>query len=124
AALTASRPDAVDIYRDALALRPDSFDAMQGLAGALMKFDNPQEAAPLFDKLLAQQPKNMDLWLLAMTARYQSAGAGPALAFAKEMPTAIHDQMEKNVEYCALMATALNDAGRNPESKQYLQQGI
>jgi tetratricopeptide (TPR) repeat protein len=123
-ALTANRAAAIGLFREALQLRPESFDAMQGLAGALMKFNNPQEAAPLFDKLLEQQPKNADLWLLAFNARYQSAGPGPSLAFAKEMPETIREQMERNIEFHAIMAAALSDAGRNPESKQQLQQGI
>lgn len=72
--------DAVDYYRDALALRPeDSLIALK-LAQLLLEID-PAKSREAVDELLKQDPRNAQAWLIRARAALIEGEVNPALGF-------------------------------------------
>ncbi len=49
-------------YREALAMRPNSSEALMGLAGLLIREEQYGQAAGVYSELLKQQPGSADAW--------------------------------------------------------------
>jgi len=78
-------------YRSALALRPDSPEALVGLGSTLLKAKQPKPAIPLFEKAVAAQPDSVDGWRGLVTAQYQAGHAPQALSADQRTPPAIQE---------------------------------
>ncbi|MGH9628565.1 MAG: cellulose synthase subunit BcsC-related outer membrane protein [Bryobacteraceae bacterium] len=123
AAFTGDRlAEARSFYNNALAMQPGSVEALQGLAGTLMKLKETAEAARIFERLLEAQPDNVDAWRDLVSARYQAEGGAAALAAAKRVPEPVQPALAKDTEYLALLASAHSDAGQMEEAVKLLDQ--
>ena len=115
---------AASFYRKASETRPDSPDAVQGLAGVLVKTQDFAAAAPLYEKLTQMQPQNDEAWRQLINSRYRSVGPASALATLRQLPDSVQQVLSGKVEYLAMLASVYSDAGQNAESKKYLQQAV
>jgi tetratricopeptide (TPR) repeat protein len=115
---------AVTAYRMAVTMRPASPDALQGLAGALMKSGDAAGAAPVLEKLLELQPSSEFGWKQLVSARFDAGGAEQALATSRRIPQAVRDTLGRDVEHLALLAAAYANLGQMAESKKFLSDAV
>lgn len=108
-------------YREALALRPDNPDALQGLGNTLMKQNQPKQAIPVFERVVAAQPGFVDAWRELLTAQYQVNGAAAALAVDRQLPDVVRAALTKDPAYLKSLALADSSAGRNADAQKVLE---
>ncbi len=92
-------------YQDALAQRPNSLDAMQGMAAALLA-DNKFDAAAAADrKLLHLAPTSRDGWRGLLSALVQSNKADAAWQELQLVPSSVQEQLRNDSGFLQSKAT-------------------
>jgi len=107
--------EAATAYQQALALRPDSIDAVAALAGTRMRQGRAAEAAPLFERVVAARPDDVTAWKALLRTIHDSDGAAAALERSKTIPEAIALELERDVEHLILMASIYSETGRRAQ---------
>ncbi len=72
--------EALERYREALALDRDLYAARVGEAWSLVRLGRPAEARPLAERLIGERPEDVDVLMLLATACADSGDPGPALS--------------------------------------------
>jgi cellulose synthase operon protein C len=111
-------------YRAALALRPTSPDALEGLGGTLLKAQQPAAAMPLFEKYVQVKPAEANGWRGLFLAQYQSGNAPLALATEKQIPAAAHAQLMKDPMFLRTLASAYSAVGRDGDAQRVLNSAL
>ncbi len=111
-------------YRAALALRPASPEALEGLGGTLLKAQQPAAAVPLFEKVVQAKPADPDGWRGLFTAQAQGGNAAIALATEKQIPAAVHAQLMKDPLFLRTLASAYSAAGRDSDAQKTLESAL
>jgi len=113
-ALTAGDLDtAITNFKAALSSRPTSPDALQALAGALVKQNNPSEALPLYQRLVQMQSNNADTWRHFIDAKFAVEGADAALSAMHSVPDAVAIKLDQNLEFVARSSEIYAAAGQD-----------
>jgi tetratricopeptide (TPR) repeat protein len=125
AALNTHHPDqAEDRYKAALAMRPGSADALQGLAGVYMQEQQPAQAIPIYQRLVATQPKSEQAWKGLFAAQAQGGNPQDAVATAKRFPPAVSVELSRDPEYLQTLAAAYTAAGQDDQAERVLAQAL
>ena len=111
-------------YRAALALRPDSPEAMAGLGSTLLKEQQPQPAVPLFQRAVAAQPASAEAWRGLLIAQSQAGSGSLALATAQRTPAAVLAQLQNDPLYLQAVASVDAAAGRNDDAQKALDHAL
>ena len=111
-------------YRAALALRPDSPEALAGLGGTMLKAQQPAAAVPLYQKYVQARPAEADGWRGLFTAQYQVGNATLALATEKQIPAAVHAQLMKDPVFLRALASAYSAVGRDSDAQKTLESAL
>jgi tetratricopeptide (TPR) repeat protein len=115
---------AVDGYRAALALKPTSVEALEGLAGALASTGDNVAASQAFQRAVRVAPQRADAWLGLFLAQSTAETAQAALDTSKRMPKSVRNQLANNPDY--LRALAQNDMvlGNKAEADSVIQRAL
>jgi cellulose synthase operon protein C len=125
AALNAGRTeDAVAKYRAALALRPSSPEALEGLSGALMKQGQFAQAAGVYQQYVKSQPNSEAGWRGLFVAYQQAGNYKDALAVSRRIPAAVQAALAKDPEYLRTLAAAYTSAGQDTDATRVLNQAL
>ena len=111
-------------YRAALALRPGSADATAGLAGTLLKAQQPAAATPLFQSYLKMRPASADGWGGLFIAQYQAGNAPQALATEKQIPSSPRAELAKDPVFLQALASAYSAVGRDSDAQKTLADAL
>ncbi len=111
-------------YRASLELRPDSPEALAGLAGTLLKSHQPSVAIPVFQRVVAAQPESVGAWRGLVIAQVQAGSATDALATARRIPPAVHAQLEGDPIYLQALASAYSASGRVGDAQTALESAL
>ena len=111
-------------YRAALALRPDSAEAMAGLGSTLLREQQPQPAIPLFQRATASQPALADAWRGLLIAQSRTGNTPLALATAQHTPVVVQAQLQNDPEYLRELASVDSAAGRNSDALKALDHAL
>jgi tetratricopeptide (TPR) repeat protein len=112
-ALKAGRTeDAIREYKEALTIRPTSFEAQQGMAGGFMQAGRSAEASQIYDKIVRAQPGNLEAWRELIAARLDVSGPNVAMSTIQQMPAATSEKIQKSADYLALLAQVQMEAGQ------------
>ncbi len=111
-------------YHSALALRPDSPEALVGLGNALLKAKQAKQAIPLFEKAVAAQPDSVDGWRGLVTAQYQAGYAPQALSADQRIPPAIQAQLKGDPAFVSTLASVYKALGRNADAKKVMASAV
>ena len=117
-------PTAEKRYRAALALRPDSPEAMAELGSTLLKEQQPQLAVPLFERAVAGQPASAEAWRGLLLAQSQAGSGSLALATAQRTPAAVQAQLQNDPRYLQVLASVDSAAGRNGDAQKALDHAL
>jgi tetratricopeptide (TPR) repeat protein len=111
-------------YKDALAMRPRSIEALNGLAGLYVKQQQYQQAGDIYAQLLKVDPKNMDAWRGLFLAYAQDGQSDKALALVARFPVTVKAGLAKDPEYLRTLATIYHSKGRSTDAQKVLSQAL
>ena len=117
-------PTAEKRYRAALALRPESPEAMAELGSTLLKEQQPQLAVPLFERAAAAQPASAEAWRGLLIAQSQAGSGSLALATAQRTPAAVQAQLQNDPRYLQVLASVDSAAGRSGDAQKALDHAL
>lgn len=117
-------PTAEKNYRSALQMRPASAEAMEGLAGTLLKAQQPEAAVPVFEQYVRLKPASPPAWRGLFMAQYAMGNAALALTTEKRIPTTVRTQLMQDPEFLRTLASAYSAVGRDADAQRVLHAAL
>ena len=114
--------EAAERYRAALAMRPGAPEALNGLAGLLVKQGQFSAAAPLYEQLVKMQPNSMDAWRGLVLAYARDNQNAKAVAVTVRLPAPVRVALARDAEYLRTLATIYHAQNCNAEAQHVLAQ--
>jgi len=111
-------------YKEALAMRPRSHEALMGLAGLYMKQQQYAQSAAAYEDLLKVEPQNPDAWRGLFFSYARDGQNDQALALANRFPPAVKTSSAKDPEYLRTLATIYRTQNRPAEAQRVLAQAL
>jgi tetratricopeptide (TPR) repeat protein len=111
-------------YQAALAMRPRSPEALNGLAGLLTKEQQYTSAAGVYEQLLKVQPGSPAAWRGLFLAYARDGQNQRALATSNRFPGAVKAAMAKDPEYLRTLATIYHAENRPADAQRALAQAL
>jgi tetratricopeptide (TPR) repeat protein len=111
-------------YQAALAMRPASPEALEGLGGTLMKAQQPQVAIQVFERYVKVKPSAPAAWRGLFMAQYGAGNATEALLTERRIPAGVHAQLMKDPEFLRTLASAYSSVGRDADAQRVLRSAL
>lgn len=115
---------AIEGYRSALAIKPNSADALEGLGGALAQSGNSIDAADAFDRAIHADPQRASAWRGLFVAQSTGGSAQAALDINDRIPRAVRARLESDPEYLRLLAQDYLAVGRKADVDRVVAQAL
>lgn len=115
---------AADKYRAALQMRPNNADALNGLAGLMIKEQQYQQAIGIYSELLKVEPANPDAWRGLFVSYAHDGQNQKALDIASHFPPKVKAEMARDPEYLRTLATVFYAQGRSADAQRVLSQAL
>jgi tetratricopeptide (TPR) repeat protein len=123
--LNANKTDeAITAYKAALALRPNTVEALNGLSGSYMKAGQPAQAIAVYQQIVKLQPKSNEAWRGLFDAQVQAGQAADALETQKRLPAAVKAAVQSDPGYLRSLAAAYRAMGQTVEAQTTLEQAL
>ncbi len=124
-ALTANQPElARGYYQQAMKLRPDNLEALQGYAGALMLSGDPASAVTIYRRMTEVSPANAAAWRDLVKAQFESGDLNGANDTLARMPAGVKSELSKDIDYLALLVSVYGAQGRDSEVQGVVQEAL
>ena len=117
-------PAAEKRYRAALAMRPQSPEALEALGGTLLKAQQPEAAAPFFAQFVKLKPSAAHAWRGLFLAQYGAGDTPHALETEKAMPPAVRAELARDPLYLRSLSSAYSAAGRDADAQRVLRAAL
>jgi len=111
-------------YKEALAMRPRSHEALSGLAGLYMKQQQYAQSAAAYQDLLKVEPQNGDAWRGLFFSYARDGQNDQALAIANRFSPAVKASSARDPEYLRTLATIYHAQNRPIEAQRVLAQAL
>ena len=111
-------------FQAALALRPASPEALEGLGGTLLKAQQPEAAIPVFERYVKAKPSAAAAWRGLFMAQYAAGSAPQALLTEKRIPPAVHSQLMRDPDFLRTLASAYSAVGRDADAQRVLHSAL
>ena len=111
-------------YREALAMRPRSAEALNGLAGLLVKEQQYTQAVGVYVELLKIEPRNNDAWRGLFLAYARDGQTDMALATLNRFPPSVKTSLARDPDYLRTLATIYKAQGRSADAQRVLSQAL
>jgi len=111
-------------YQAALAMRPTSTEALEGLGGTLLKAQQPEAAIQIFDRYVKAKPTSTAAWRGLFMAQYGAGNAPQALLTERRIPPAVHSQLLKDPDFLRTLASAYSSVGRDADAQRVLRSAL
>jgi predicted Zn-dependent protease len=111
-------------YRAALAMRPSSPEALEGLGGTLLQAQQFEAAEPVFDAFIKVKPQASHAWRGLFLAQSGAGNAARALDTEHRLPAAIRAQLMKDPLYLRTLASTYSAAGRDADAQLVLRAAL
>ena len=111
-------------YREALAMRPKSPEALNGLAGLMVKSQHYAAAAEVYEELIKSQPGSSDAWRGLFLAYSRDSKNEQAMAVSGRFPTEVRTALSRDPEYLRTLATIYRAEGRNADAERVLNEAL
>ncbi len=115
---------AAEKYQAALAMRPRTPEALNGLAGLLTKEQQYAAAAGVYDQLIKVQPRSLDAWRGLFLAYARDGQNQKALTVSARFPAPVRAALAKDPEYLRTLATIYQAQNRNADAQRVLAQAL
>ena len=117
-------PTAEKQYRAALAMRPTSVEALEGLGGTLLKAQQPEAAVPYFAQFTKLKPAAAHAWRGLFLAQYGAGDAPHALLTEKAMPAPVRAELSRDPLYLRTLSSAYSAVGRDADAQRVLRAAL
>ena len=107
-------------YRAALVMRPNSPDALSGLAGLLTKQQQYGSAANVYEQLVKMQPNSTAAWRGLFLAYARDNRNQRALDLSGRIPAPVKAALAKDPEYLRTLATIYRAEDRDADAQRVL----
>jgi len=111
-------------YQAALGIRPRSPEALNGLAGILVKNQQYPAAAGVYEQLVKIQPRSLDAWRGLFLAYARNGDNQKAMAIAARFPAPVKASLTRDPEYLRTLATIYTAQNRNADAQRALAQAL
>jgi cellulose synthase operon protein C len=111
-------------YRAALAMRPASPEALEGLGGTLLKAQQPGAAIEVFERDLQVQPSSPAAWRGLFMAQLGAGNVSQALLTERSVPPAVRAQLMRDPVFLRSLASAYTSVGRDTDAQRALQTAL
>ena len=111
-------------YKAALVMRPRSPEALNGLAGLLVKEQQYTAAAEVYEQLLKAQPGSSAAWRGLFLAYARDGQNQKALAVSARFPAPVKTALGKDPEYLRTLATIYHAMNRTADAQRALAQAL
>jgi cellulose synthase operon protein C len=111
-------------YQAALAMRPASPEALEGLGGTLLKAQQPTVAAQVFDRLVKVSPASPAAWRGLFMAQSGAGNTAQALETDRRIPAPIHTQLMRDPDFLRALASVDSAAGRDADAQRVLRSAL
>jgi tetratricopeptide (TPR) repeat protein len=115
---------AAEKYKAALAMRPKSEEALNGLAGLYVKQQQFAAAAGIYEQLLKVQPNSTEAWRGLFLAEARDGENQRALALTDRFPAPVKSALARDPEYLRTLATIYHAENRTGEAERVLAQAL
>ncbi len=117
-------PTAEGQYQAALAMCPNSPEALEGLGGTLLKAQQPQPAIEVYERFARIKPGSPAPWRGLFMAEFNSGSAPQALLTEKRIPSAARAQLMRDPDFLRTLASAYSAVGRDTDAQKVLQAAL
>ena len=90
------------------------------LAGIYLQRDNPQQAYPLYQRVLTENPNNVDAWKGLLSALHDTGRDQEALSETRQIPAKTKAQLELDVDYLQTVGSIYNGLGQPQQAEVFL----
>jgi tetratricopeptide (TPR) repeat protein len=111
-------------YQAALAIRPNGAEALEGLAGTLLKAQQYEAAAQVYERYAKAKPSAPAAWRGLFIAQYNAGNAPGALLTERRIPPAVHSQLMKDPDFLRALASAYSAVGRDADAQRVLKSAL
>ncbi len=111
-------------YQAALAMRPNSPEALEGLGGTLLKAQQSDAATQVFEQLVKLKPNAAGGWRGLFQSYYSAGNAPQALLTEKRIPASVHSQLMRNPDFLRNLASAYSAVGRDADAQRVLRSAL
>jgi tetratricopeptide (TPR) repeat protein len=115
---------AMEKYRAALAMRPQSPEALNGIAGLYVKQQEYPASASIYEQLIKIQPGAAGNWRGLFLAYAQDNQAQKALELSAHFPAGIKAALAQDPEYLRVLASAYQALNRPDDARRTLNQAL
>jgi Tfp pilus assembly protein PilF len=124
-ALAANQPElARGYFQQAMKLRSENLEALQGYGGALMASGDPATAVTVFRRMTELAPANASAWRELVKAQYESGDLSGANDTPVRLPSGVKSQLSKDIDYLALLVSIYGAQGRDSEVQGVVQEAL
>jgi predicted Zn-dependent protease len=117
-------PTAEQQYRAALAMRPTSSEALEGLGGTLLKAQQPEAAVEVFDHYVKAKPTAPAAWRGLFMAQFGAGNAPGALLTERRIPANVRTQLMRDPDFLRSLASAYSAVGRDADAQRVLRSAL
>lgn len=111
-------------YRAALALRPASGEALEGLGGTLLKARQPEAAIPVYESYTRLKPASAAAWRGLFLAQLGGGSALQALSTESRIPAGVRTQLMGEPDFLRSLASAYSSVGRDADAQRVLRSAL
>ncbi len=111
-------------YQAALAMRPTSPEALEGLGGTLLKAQQPEAAIQVFDRFVKIKPSAPSAWRGLFMAHYGAGNAPQALVTERRIPSSVRAQLMQDPDFLRTLASAYSSVGRDADAQRVLRSAL
>jgi tetratricopeptide (TPR) repeat protein len=111
-------------YQAALAMRPASPEALEGLGGTLLKAQQPAAAAQVFEHLVKLSPAAPAAWRGLFSAQFGAGNTAQALETDRRIPPPVRAQLMRDPDFLRMLASAYSSAGRDADAQRVLRSAL
>jgi len=111
-------------YRSALAIRPTSPEALEGLGGTLLKAQQSEAAIDVYDRYLKMRPSAPAAWRGLFMAQFSAGNAPGALLTERRIPANVRAQLMRDPDFLRTLASAYSAVGRDADAQRVLRAAL
>ena len=111
-------------YQAALALRPTSPEALEGLGGTLLKAQQPEADIQVYERYVKIKPSAPAAWRGLFMANYGAGNTPQALSTERRIPPSVRAQLMQDPDFLRSLASAYSSVGRDADAQRVLRSAL
>ena len=115
---------AIALYQNALAMKPNSPEALTALGGALLRANRSKEAIPYLQRAVRLDAKSLTAWRALFISQSLANQRTDAIKTAELTPAELRTKLESDVEFLGALATDYSAVGQQAQSDRIVKRAL